>query len=79
MHQHVPGRFWAATAMALSTATLGLITIVHHTWIETVFGVNLDQSNGSLEWVVVSVALTIALVSTFIALRAVGRREAMTA
>ncbi len=46
--------FWLETSMATITGILFLITLVWRTWIELVFGVDPDKSNGSLEWLIVA-------------------------
>jgi hypothetical protein len=38
---------------------LGLLTIVWHDWIESVFGVDPDHGSGSAEWIAVVVLLAI--------------------
>lgn len=59
-------RFWLETGMAIATGTLFVITLISHDWIEIIFNVDPDQSNGLLEWsivwglLVVTVALVIA-------------------
>lgn len=56
-------RFWLETVMATATCILIVITIVQRDWIEIVFGVDPDNHNGALEWLIVGVllVLTIAL------------------
>ena len=41
-------------------AFFAILTIVQHDWIETLFGVDPDQGNGSVEWIVVVALLVIA-------------------
>ena len=55
--------FWLETGTAAITGILFVITLVWRDWIEIVFGVDPDKSNGSLEWLIVGalLALTLAL------------------
>ena len=54
--------FWLETGMATMTAILFVITLVWRDWIEIVFGVDPDKSNGSLEWLIVGALLVVTLV-----------------
>jgi hypothetical protein len=49
-------------ALAATTGLLLAVTIAMPDWIETVFSVDPDRGNGSLEWLVVT-ALAIAFIS----------------
>lgn len=51
--------------MASVTGFVAVLTLVWQDWIETVFGVDPDHGNGSLEWLVVTVlaVVTVALVA----------------
>src|SRR5258708_38641843 len=53
--------FWLETSMATITGILFLITLVWRTWIELVFGVDPDKSNGSLGWLIVGALLVVTL------------------
>jgi hypothetical protein len=57
-------RFWFEVVMASATGFLAILTSVWRDWIETLFGVDPDHGNGSLEWIVVAglAVVTIALV-----------------
>lgn len=55
-------RFWLETVMATATCILIVITIVQRDWIEIVFGVDPDNHNGALEWLIVGVLLVLTLV-----------------
>jgi hypothetical protein len=72
-------RFWIETALAIASAALLLITLVWRTWIETVFGVDPDQSSGALEWIIVGAALAVTVTSVYLARREWVRRRAITA
>ena len=54
-------RFWLETVMATMTGALLVLTLVTRDWIEAVFGVDPDQHNGSLEWLLVAVLLAATL------------------
>jgi hypothetical protein len=53
--------FWLETGMATITGILFMITLVWRNWIELVFGVDPDKSNGSLEWLIVGALLVVTL------------------
>jgi len=50
-------RFWVETGLAAFSAVLLLVTLANPQWIELVFGVDPDQGNGSLEWLLVAGAV----------------------
>jgi hypothetical protein len=50
-------RFWLETAMAIVTSIVFVFTLVQRDWIEIVFGVDPDQGDGTLEWLIVGVLL----------------------
>jgi len=54
-------RFWHETGMGIVTGILFMITLVWHDWIEIVFGVDLDQGSGLLEWLIVGVLLVVTI------------------
>jgi hypothetical protein len=54
-------RFWLETAMAIVTSILFVITLVQREWIEIVFGVDPDNRNGTLEWLIVGALLVVTL------------------
>jgi hypothetical protein len=54
-------RFWLETAMAIVTGILFVITLVRNDWIEIVFGVDPDNNNGTLEWLIVGVLLAVTI------------------
>jgi hypothetical protein len=61
MINYVRIRFWLEAVIGGATATLGIVTLVWHDWIEAVFGTDPDQHNGSVEWLVVAALLAAAL------------------
>jgi len=56
-------RFWLETGLAILTGILFVVTLVQRNWIEVAFGVDPDNGNGTLEWLIVGVLLvaTVAL------------------
>jgi hypothetical protein len=58
-------RFWLETAMAIVTSILFVITLIRNDWIEIVFGVDPDNNNGTLEWLIVG-ALLLMTITLFI-------------
>jgi hypothetical protein len=56
-------RFWLETAIASVTCILCVITLIQRDWIELVFGIDPDNHNGALEWLIIGtlLAATIAL------------------
>jgi hypothetical protein len=54
-------RFWLATAMAIVTSILLVITLVQRDWIELVFGVDPDNRNGTLEWLIIGALLVVTI------------------
>ena len=56
--------FWLETGMAIVTGILFVITLVQRDWIEIVFGVDLDNHNGILEWLIVG-ALVVVTITLF--------------
>jgi hypothetical protein len=54
-------RFWVESALAGATALLAVVTLAWHDWIETIFGVDPDHGNGSLEWLFVAVMAAAAV------------------
>ena len=54
-------RFWIEAGTATVTSVLFLITLVQGDWIEIVFGVDPDNRNGTLEWLIVGVLLVVTI------------------
>ena len=54
-------RFWLETAMAIVTSILFVITLVQRDWIEIIFGVDPDNRNGTLEWLIVGALLVVTI------------------
>jgi hypothetical protein len=55
-------RFWIELGLAASSGALLVLALLRKDWIEFLFGVDPDHSDGSLEWVLV-VLLLIATVT----------------
>lgn len=51
-----PKRVWFLTGPALASAALLILTVLWPTWIEKAFAVDPDRGDGSLEWILTSVA-----------------------
>ena len=54
-------RFWLETGMAIVTGILFVITLVQRDWIEVVFGIDPDNHNGTLEWLIVGALLVVTI------------------
>lgn len=57
-------RFWLESVLATITSVLFVFTLVWRDWIERIFNIDLDNHNGSIEWLIVG-ALFIVTVSLF--------------
>jgi hypothetical protein len=62
MRKALRGRFWLETSIAIVTTLLFVITLVWHDWIEIIFKVDPDQSNGLLERSIVGALLVVTIV-----------------
>jgi hypothetical protein len=67
-------RFYVQAIAGLVSASLAVITLLWHDWIELVFGVDPDHGSGAAEWLVVGGFATVAL-SLAISARAEWRRS----
>jgi hypothetical protein len=61
MNRHPRSRFWFEATCAAVCFAAALLTAVWSDWIETVFNVDPDHGNGSLEWGLVVVLFGVAL------------------
>lgn len=50
--RNVRRRFCYELGLCVLSATLLVVTLVWHDWIELVFGFDPDQGNGALEWMI---------------------------
>ena len=55
-------RFWVETGVAIVTSILFVITLIRMDWIELIFNIDPDWSNGSFEWVIVGSLLAVTIV-----------------
>ncbi len=62
-------RFWLETVMGVASGALAVLTIIWSDWIELVFNIDPDQHNGSAEWLIVAIAVAVALASALLARR----------
>lgn len=69
MRTHLGPFFWLKTILASVTALVIVLTLSRPRWIEAVFGVDPDRSNGSFEWELVSVLGLLVAILTALALR----------
>ena len=53
--------FWLETGLAIVTSILLVLTLAQRDWIEFVFGVDPDQGNGTLEWLIVGALLLVTI------------------
>jgi hypothetical protein len=54
-------RFWLETGVAIATGILFVITLVRRDWIEVVFGIDPDNSSGTLEWLIIAALLVVTI------------------
>ena len=68
-------RFWVELGLGVASTVFALLTLAWKDWIEIVFKVDPDHHSGSLEWVIVAVAVAITVI-TFAAARIEWRKAA---
>jgi hypothetical protein len=61
-------RFWFETITALVAAVLAVLTAVRPDWIELFFEIEPDEGSGSLERLIVGIAVAVALTASLVAL-----------
>ena len=66
----VRGRFWIEFGLAVSSGVLLVLALVRQDWIESLFGVDPDRGNGSLEW-----ELPVVLLIATVTFSAIARLE----
>lgn len=71
-------RFWAAVVVGCLSAVLAVATLFSREWIEFLFGIDPDNGDGSLEWVLVFATAAIALIC-FVWARAEWKRAHLAA
>jgi hypothetical protein len=67
MRHQLTRTFWIATALAAASALSLALTLLWQDWIEIVFGVDPDNSSGSLEWIIVVACLFVTVVFALLA------------
>ena len=60
-------RIRTEVALAAVSAVFAMLTVVWKDWIEITVGVDPDHHDGSLEWLIVGVAVTASLVLSILA------------
>jgi len=60
-------RFWAEAIMAMVSGAFFLVTLLWRDWIEIVFRTDPDRHSGSLEWLIVAVALASTAIFSILA------------
>jgi hypothetical protein len=48
-------------SLAIVSSILFVITLVQKDWIEVLFGIDPDQANGTLEWLIVAALLAVTI------------------
>ncbi len=66
-YRRVGKAFWIESVMALASAALLVVTLITRTWIEEIFKVDPDQGSGSLEWIIIGIALMVTVASVTLA------------
>jgi hypothetical protein len=74
--RRLSGRFWVEAGLGLASAVFALLTLAWRDWVEIVFKVDPDHHSGSLEWMIVAVAVAITVI-TFAAARIEWRKAAI--
>jgi hypothetical protein len=70
--------FWFESGLACLTTGLAVVTVVHRTWIESAFGIDPDQGSGAAEWLIVLVAVAVAVTAASLARREWRHRRIST-
>ena len=68
-------RFWVEAGLGLAGTVFAVLTLAWRDWIEIVFKVDPDHHSGSLEWIIVAVAVAVTVI-TFAAARIEWRKAA---
>jgi hypothetical protein len=75
LRARLSARFWVEAGLGLVSIVFALLTLASKDWIEIVFKVDPDHHSGSLEWVVVAVAVAVTVIA-FAAARIEWRKAA---
>jgi DMSO/TMAO reductase YedYZ heme-binding membrane subunit len=73
MKSAVRARFWVEAVAAWLAASVAVLTLFWHDWIEAIFGFDPDRHNGSAEWAIIAALFTFSL-ALALAARAERRR-----
>lgn len=68
-------RFYLEALLAVLTTGLFILTLISRNWIEVVFGIEPDEGNGSLEWVIVAGLFVVSVALITLARRDWARRQ----
>jgi tetrahydromethanopterin S-methyltransferase subunit E len=66
MRRKMRTRFWVETILAAVTGALFVLTLFWHDWLEAL-GFNLDNHNGTAEWLIVAGILVVCIVFVLLA------------
>jgi hypothetical protein len=77
MNNRLKLRFWLETGLALISCAVLLVTILRKDWLEIAYRVDPDGRSGSLEWLIVAVALATTISAITLAAREWRRRAAL--
>jgi MFS-type transporter involved in bile tolerance (Atg22 family) len=61
MTSRISKRFWVELLMGIATALVAILTAIVPSWMERLFGVNLDHGDGSFERLIVYALLLASL------------------
>lgn len=66
MRRKLRTRFWVEAVLAAATGTLFVLTLVWQDWLE-VFGLDPDNHDGTVEWLIVAGMLVLCIVFVLLA------------
>ena len=75
LRERLSGRFWVELGLGLASTVFAVLTLAWKDWVEIVFKVDPDHHSGSLEWIIVAVAVAVTAI-TFAAARIEWRKAA---
>ena len=73
--RRLSGRFWVEAGLGLASIVFATLTLAWRDWIEIVFKADPDHHSGSLEWIIVAIAVAVTVI-TFAAARIEWRKAA---
>jgi hypothetical protein len=71
-------RFYVEAILAVLSTGLFILTLISRNWIEIVFGIEPDEGNGSLEWLIVAVLFVVSAALIYLARRDWRRAQSST-